>query len=330
MNTARAFIRDFNPDLVLGVQRGGAFLLEALGPDFRTESVPKTRTHGDLSTFEKPPPTGFEDVKGSRGPHLVKAILDAIGDGSRDSYRFVVLDVFMGGLGISDIRRNVFDEVMRRLPEHVRRKVEFESIWLREQHGFERSDLGPEVRNLLDFLNLSDNPAPIMGRLRDAAHQSDEAFRAAVMEFALDTLRRDLRGSDATMDRMLSRSASWGKLTEPEALAVLRDIFRADPEKLAHLLGDGLEARRPFEAEIVREGVNVTERIIPVRLAAGDDMKMVMEPGTSSDPIVIVDVKTGKFHTVPLGIIDPVTNEKLTSQRAILAAILQGHFKFDW
>ena len=59
-------------------------------------------------------------------------------------------------------------------------------------------------------------------------------------------------------------------------------------------------------------------------------MKMVMEPGTSSDPLVIVDVKTGKFQTVPLGVVDPVTNEKLTSQRAILAAILQGHFTFDW
>ncbi len=330
METARAFIREFNPDLVLGVQRGGAFLLEALGPDFKTQSVPKTRTHEDLSEFEKPPPKGYEDVKGSRAPHLVKAIIDAIGDGSRDSYRFVVLDVFMGGLGISDIRRNVFDQVMARLPEEVRKKVKFESIWLREQHGFERSDLKPEVKSLMDFLNLSDNPAPIMGRLRDAAHQSDEAFRAAVHDFALNTVRHDLKGSDASMDRMVSRSASWNKLTDPEALAVLRDIFRANPETRAHLLGDGLEARRPFEAEIVQEGVNVTERIIPIRLAAGDDMKMVMEPGTSSDPLVIVDVKTGKFHTVPLGVVDPVTNEKLTSQRAILAAILQGHFTFDW
>jgi hypothetical protein len=132
------------------------------------------------------------------------------------------------------------------------------------------------------------------------------------------------------MDRMLSRSATWGKLTDPEALALLRDIFRADPEKLAHLLGDGLEARRPFEAEIVREGVNVTERIIPVRLAAGDDMKIVMEPGTSSDPIVIVDIKTGDYRILPVGTIDPVTNETLSSQRAIVAAILQGHFKLEW
>ncbi|SNR51306.1 hypothetical protein EYF88_10905 [Paracoccus sediminis] len=332
MEQARGFIRDFDPDLVLGVQRGGAFLLESLGPGFRTEAVPKAPTHENenLGGFEQPKPAGYESVVGTRGPHLVKAIIDAIGDGTRDSYRFVVLDVMMGGLAIGDIRRNVFDEVMRRLPEHVRPKVKFESIWLREQHGFERSELAPEVTNLLDFLNLSDNPAPIMGRLRDAAHQSDEAFRAAVLEFAMSTVRQDLTGSDAPMDRMLSRSASWGKLTDPEALAVLRDIFRADPEQLAHLLGDGLEARRPFEAEIVREGVNVTERIIPVRLAAGDDMKIVMEPGTSSDPIVIVDIKTGEYRILPVGTMDPVTQETLSSQRAIVAAILQGHFKLDW
>lgn len=329
MEQVRSFIRDFDPDLVLGVQRGGAFLLESLGPGFRTKAVPKTPTEGkkNLSEFEQPKPAGFEKVAGTRAPHLVKAIMEAIGDGSKDSYRFVVLDVMMGGLAIGDIRRNVFDKVMQPLPEHVRAKVKFESIWLREQHGFERSDLAAEVTNLLDFLNLSDNPAPIMGQLRDAAHQSDEAFRAAVMDFALGTVRTDLTGSDASMDRMLSRSASWGKLTDPEALAVLRDIFRADPEQLAHLLGDGLETRKPFEAEIVQEGVNVTERIIPVRLAAGDDMKIVMEPGTSSDPIVIVDIKTGEYRILPVGTMDPVTKETLSSQRAILAAILQGHFR---
>ncbi len=332
MDQVRGFIADFDPDLVLGVERGGAFLLESLGPGFSTQAVPKAPTHdnGNLSAFERPKPEGFEKVAGTRGPHLVKAIIDAIGDGTKDSYRFVVVDVMMGGLAISDIRRNVFDEVMQPLPEHVRAKVKFESIWLREQHGFERSDLAPEVETLLDFLNLSDNPAPIMGRLRDAAHQSDDAFRAAVMEFALQTVRTDLTGSDAAMDRMLSRSASWGKLTDPETLAVLRDIFRADPEQRAYLLGDGLEARKPFEAEIVREGVNVTERIIPVRLAAGDDMKIVMEPGISSEPVVIVDIKTGESRVLPVGITDPVTKERLSSQRAIVAALLQGHFNLGW
>ncbi|WP_374298308.1 hypothetical protein [Paracoccus sp. (in: a-proteobacteria)] len=334
MEKVRQFIRDFGPDLILGVERGGAFLIEALGPDFPTRTVPKAPDlkgrKKPLGEFEQPKPKGFEGVQGQRGPHLVKAIMDAIGDGKKDSYRFVVVDVIMGGGGIADIRRNVFDEVMRRLPENVRSKVRFESIWLREQHGFEQSDLAPEVMHLLDFLNLSDNPAPAMGRLRDAAHQSDEAFRAAVIEFALDRVRTDLTGSDASIDRMLSRSANWGKLTDPDALAVLRNIFRADPEQRAYLLGDGLEALGRFEAEIVREGVNLTERIIPVRLAAGDDMKMVMEPGTSSDPVVIVDIKTGDYRILPLGTMDPVTNETLSSQRAIVAAILQGHFKLDW
>lgn len=334
MEQVRQFISAFKPDLVLGVERGGAFLIESLGPGFPTRTVPKAPDlkgrKKPLGEFEQPKPEGFEGVQGQRGPHLVKAIMDAIGDGSQDSYRFVVVDVIMGGGGIADIRRNVFDKVMERLPEHVRSKVRFESIWLREQHGFERSDLAPEVSNLLGFLNVADDPGPIMARLRDAAHQSPEVFRDAVMDFALNTLPDDLTGSQTPINQIRSWLASWLRLTDPEALAVLRDIFRADPRQRAYLLGDGLEALGPFEAKFLQQGVNVTERIIPVRLAAGDDMKMVMEPGTSSDPIVIVDIKTGRSLVLPLGTADPVTNETLTSQRAIVAALLQGHFKLDW
>jgi hypothetical protein len=325
LDQARAFIRGFEPDLVLGVERGGGFLLDALGPDFPVLKVPKAGT--DRNAGEVPAPPSVSTIGGHRAPHLVAAIEAAIANGQ---YRFVVFDVYMGGIGLREIRSEVFDKVMERASPEIRGKLRFESIWLREQHGFERLDLVPEAQKLLLYLNLADHPGPIMAQLRAAAAESEEAFRSAVLDVALRTVRDDLARDDVPLALKLARSENWATLTDPETLATLRRILQADPEAKAHLIGGGLEPRRAFEAEHLVEGVNIEERIIPVRLAAGDDMKMVLEPGTSSDPIVVVDVATGQWHALPLGILDPVTGEPLTSQRAIVAALLQGHFRLDW
>lgn len=125
----RDHIAESRPHAVLGVERGGAFLAEVLSAGVEgfpaTVAIPKEVT-------QRP---GKPDVV-RRTPHLEAEIRRRItADGES---RFAIVDFYMGG---------VFAGELQRMIRRIRRdhpNAEFEVMWMRETHGFERLVFHPE------------------------------------------------------------------------------------------------------------------------------------------------------------------------------------------
>ncbi len=130
------------PDSIIAVERGGAFLADALAhgnPEIRARitSVPKA-----------------ED--GSRSPNMEAAIRDQIVNGKKT--KFVIVDFYMGGGAAGEFLKMA----ERILADHP--QARFEIIWMREQHGFERhGDL--ETDPGVQLLPFHETPERLRGRV---------------------------------------------------------------------------------------------------------------------------------------------------------------------
>ena len=116
IRSIRRRIDDVSPDAILTVERGGVFLADAI-----------TQSDQGLERITHRLPKG---PKGERTPHVETRIRQLIAAGKKN---FVLVDFYMGG-GASREFMNMYRNILLDHPE-----VRFESIWMREQHGFERN-----------------------------------------------------------------------------------------------------------------------------------------------------------------------------------------------
>ncbi|MGL4397988.1 MAG: hypothetical protein ACRCS9_15735 [Hyphomicrobium sp.] len=118
-------IADTKPDIVFGVQQGGAFFLDAARP--RSPQISPTR-HETV-------PKGADN---SRTTHLEPAIRQSIADGKR---KFATIDSYMGGTASKE-----FIEMFGRIVADIARtnprlagEIKLDMIWIREGVGMERN-----------------------------------------------------------------------------------------------------------------------------------------------------------------------------------------------
>lgn len=121
------------PDVVLGVERGGAFLAEVLArgvADFpEAKAIPK---HVEEREGQEPA------VR--RTPHLEAEIRRRITE--LDQKRFAIVDFYMGGV-FADELHAMIKAIIKDHPY-----VEFEVMWMRESFGFERVVIRPTRADL--------------------------------------------------------------------------------------------------------------------------------------------------------------------------------------
>jgi hypothetical protein len=115
INAIRERLRTVQPDSIIAVQRGGAFLADALAhnnPDIRDR----------ITAVEKAD-------NNSRAPNMEKAIRAQIAEGKTS---FAIVDFYMGG-GAAGEFLHMVERIIKDHPQ-----ARFEIVWMREQHGFER------------------------------------------------------------------------------------------------------------------------------------------------------------------------------------------------
>ncbi|WP_257460253.1 hypothetical protein [Archangium lipolyticum] len=129
--TAREQLRALSPDVVVGIERGGAFLAEAttfgdelLRPRLRalpSVKAPKTaKTKYDTAAMRQ----SFEALIQGGARHIV------------------VVDAYMGGRTAGELRDTIYKPLVQRYPD-----VRIDTLWLREEFGFERlGGMGVTVR----------------------------------------------------------------------------------------------------------------------------------------------------------------------------------------
>ena len=134
---------------MLGVRRGGAFLAELLGY-LVTVQVPK-------AVRQRP---GKPDVE-LRTPHLEAEIRARI---ARGESRFAIVDFYMGGVFAGELQAMVA-AIVRDHPH-----AQFDVLWLRETHGFERLAQHPERPHPLKPTREDlEQGVAFIGGLRDGA-----------------------------------------------------------------------------------------------------------------------------------------------------------------
>jgi hypothetical protein len=116
IKSIRMRIDEISPDAILTVERGGVFLADAV-----------TQNDQGLEQITHRLPKGPKD---ERTTHIEARIRQLIAEGKT---KFVLVDFYMGG-GASKEFINMYRNILQDHPE-----VRFESIWMREQHGFERN-----------------------------------------------------------------------------------------------------------------------------------------------------------------------------------------------
>jgi hypothetical protein len=126
----REHIARSRPDAVLGVQRGGAFLAEALSTG--AEGFPTTVP---VAKYRRPR-EGQPDLV-QRTPLLEAEIRRRIVDGGES--RFAIVDFYMGGVFAGELQTMILN-ILRDHPH-----AEFEVMWMRETAGFERVVIRPAV-----------------------------------------------------------------------------------------------------------------------------------------------------------------------------------------
>ncbi len=139
------------PDVVLGVERGGAFLAEVLARgvvDFpEAKAIPK---HVEEREGQEPA------VR--RTPNLNAEIRRRITELGQK--RFAIVDFYMGGVFAEELHAMI-KAIVRDHPH-----VEFEVMWMRESFGFERVVIRPSRRDLEEGVAFFGRIAVKDGRLK--------------------------------------------------------------------------------------------------------------------------------------------------------------------
>jgi hypothetical protein len=123
----REHIGRVQPDVVLAVQRGGAFLAEVLArgaPGFPPSVV--VEKHVEVRANQP------DDVK--RTPNLDKEIRARI-QAEPGQTKFAIVDFYMGGIFAGELKAMI-NAIHNDFPD---KKLQFDIMWMREAHGFERT-----------------------------------------------------------------------------------------------------------------------------------------------------------------------------------------------
>jgi hypothetical protein len=155
LRQARTQLHAMNPDAIVGIERGGAFLAEAT--TFGDEALrSRMRT---IPAFRAP--------AGSRGKYhpqeMQRAFRQLIEGGARN---IVVVDAYMGGTTASDLRNNIFRPLLTEHPD-----VTITTFWYRETFGFERQRPAGGGVTLEPLRGQPKPNSPIFGNLLSAEQQ---------------------------------------------------------------------------------------------------------------------------------------------------------------
>jgi hypothetical protein len=129
----REHIAATNPQAILGVERGGAFLIETLSRGM--EGFPPTQA---IPKYVKKQ-AGKPDQE-LRTPYLNQEIRRRIEENGES--RFAIVDFYMGGKFANELRP-MFARILRKYPH-----VEFDVLWMRETIGFEQVTFKPKLQDL--------------------------------------------------------------------------------------------------------------------------------------------------------------------------------------
>jgi adenine/guanine phosphoribosyltransferase-like PRPP-binding protein len=120
-----------NADVVVGMERGGAFLAEVLA-------------HGDPALGKKvermPVDKAGPGAKSKFAPEMVARFDALVAKGAK---KIVIVDFYMGGKTASDLSKMLRDHFSQ--PKYANAGVSFEVHWIRETFGFEKTEAGGTV-----------------------------------------------------------------------------------------------------------------------------------------------------------------------------------------
>ncbi|MDC0711582.1 hypothetical protein POL68_24140 [Stigmatella sp. ncwal1] len=135
---SRVALHSMNPDVIVGMERGGSFLTEALtqGEPILAAKVRKMRVHRA--------PEGQPSKKGKYdGPKMQAEFQALINGGAKE---IVVYDAYMGGTTARSLIKQVFTPLAEKNPG-----VTFHMYWLRETFGFRGAEVvGLEKAHILN------------------------------------------------------------------------------------------------------------------------------------------------------------------------------------
>jgi hypothetical protein len=281
----RENIQGIAPDAVISVQRGGAFVAEVLA-------------HGDASfppSVAVPKAVSIEDGNRveRRWPHIEAEIVERMRRGQR---KFVIVDVYMGGHFIEELR--AMAGRLRGLEGGE--DIEIHTMWLRETHGYDElirpheSAERPSRRVTLDMLTAG--IAVVAG---DRTQTMIDADLSDPIGF-LRSVRDDLPGVG------LSVIAGGLEATDPAVAA----------------------GRLPGASAEQRDRAARNLRIFqvwdyPIGIAAGDDMKTVFD-ANSTRPIRIFNRAGEVIFVIAVGMRIPGTDRVFQNTREILVHLLSN------
>jgi hypothetical protein len=126
--SSRAALHKMNPDVIVGMERGGSFLTEALthGDPVLAAKVRKMQVHKA--------PAGQPSKKGKYdGPKMQAEFQKLIDAGAK---QIVVYDAYMGGTTKRSLIKQIFEPLSAKHPD-----VTFHMYWLREAFGLEGAEI---------------------------------------------------------------------------------------------------------------------------------------------------------------------------------------------